>query len=54
MAAADPTYGLRYLADEWMKITDIECAVLLAPNCNVEACDSAQDTIVVEVRTDEG
>jgi len=37
-----------------MMITDTECTVLLAPNCNVEACDSAQDTIVVEVRTDEG
>jgi L-rhamnonate dehydratase len=37
-----------------MNISDVECTVLRAPNCNVEACDSAQDTIVVEVRTTDG
>jgi L-rhamnonate dehydratase len=37
-----------------MKITDVDCSVLLTPNYNAEACDSAQDTIVVRVHTDEG
>ena len=37
-----------------MKITSIDCTVLLAPNCNPDACDSSQDTIVVRVHTDEG
>ena len=37
-----------------MRITDVTCTVLAIPDCNAEACDSAQDTIVVEVHTDEG
>lgn len=37
-----------------MKITSVECSVLVDPDCNPDACDSSQDTIVVEVRTDEG
>ncbi len=37
-----------------MKITDIECFVLLVPDFDVEACSSAQDNIVVRVHTDEG
>lgn len=37
-----------------MKITDVTCTVLAIPECNADACDSAQDTIVVEVHTDEG
>ncbi len=37
-----------------MKITSIECDVLLVPDCNPDACDSSQDTIVVRVHTDEG
>jgi L-alanine-DL-glutamate epimerase-like enolase superfamily enzyme len=37
-----------------MKITSIECTVLLVPDCDPDACDSSQDTIVVRVHTDEG
>ena len=37
-----------------MKITDIECFVLLVPDFDAEACSSAQDNIVVRVHTDEG
>lgn len=37
-----------------MKITSVECAVLLVPDVNPDACDSSQDTIVVRVHTDEG
>ncbi len=37
-----------------MKITDVKCTVLMVPDCNPDACDSSQDTIVVEVHTDEG
>lgn len=37
-----------------MKITDVSCAVLVVPDCQPDACDSAQDTIVVSVHTDEG
>ncbi len=37
-----------------MKITGVECSVLVVPDCNADACDSSQDTIVVEVQTDEG
>ena len=37
-----------------MKITDIECHVLLDPNYDVDATSSAQDDIVVEIHTDEG
>jgi L-rhamnonate dehydratase len=37
-----------------MKITSVECTVLLVPDYNVDACDSAQDTVVVKVHTDGG
>jgi hypothetical protein len=37
-----------------MKITGVECTVLLVPDYNADACDSSQDTVVVKVRTDEG
>jgi len=37
-----------------MKITKIDCHVLLVPDCNLDACSSAQDDLIVEVHTDEG
>ena len=37
-----------------MKITKIDCHVLLVPDYDSEACSSAQDDLVVEVHTDEG
>lgn len=37
-----------------MKITSLDCTVLLATNMDPEACDSSQDTVVVKVNTDEG
>lgn len=37
-----------------MKITHIDCHVLVAPDVNVGATSSAQDDIIVEVHTDEG
>ncbi len=37
-----------------MKITRIECHVLLVPDVDIGATSSAQDDIVVEVHTDEG
>ena len=37
-----------------MKITDIECYVLLVPDYEADATSSAQDNIVVRVHTDEG
>jgi len=37
-----------------MKITAIECDVLLVPDYQADACDSSQDTVVVQVHTDEG
>jgi L-alanine-DL-glutamate epimerase-like enolase superfamily enzyme len=37
-----------------MKITEIECLVLLVPDYRVEACSSAQDDLVVRIHTDEG
>ncbi len=37
-----------------MKITDIECFVLLVPDVDSEACSSAQDDVVVVVHTDAG
>jgi len=37
-----------------MRITGIDCHVLLDPDYEPEATSSAQDTIVVEVHTDEG
>jgi L-alanine-DL-glutamate epimerase-like enolase superfamily enzyme len=40
--------------DSILKITRIDCHVLLIPNYNPEACSSAQDDLVVEVYTDEG
>lgn len=37
-----------------MKITRIDCHVLLDPSCDAGATSSAQDDIVVEIHTDEG
>jgi L-alanine-DL-glutamate epimerase-like enolase superfamily enzyme len=37
-----------------MKITDIECHVLVQPAYDTSAASSAQDDIVVEIHTDEG
>ena len=37
-----------------MKITKIECHVLLDPEYDPAATSSAQDDLVVEVHTDEG
>ena len=37
-----------------MKITRIDCHVLLVPDYDPEACSSAQDDLVVEVHTDAG
>ena len=37
-----------------MKITDVECLVLLVPDYDAAACSSAQDNLVVRVHTDEG
>ncbi len=37
-----------------MKITSVDCRVLTVPDCNPDACDSSQDTIIVQVHTDEG
>jgi L-alanine-DL-glutamate epimerase-like enolase superfamily enzyme len=37
-----------------MRITDIECHVLLAPNMSTGSTSSAQDSFIVIVRTDEG
>src|SRR5262245_35855274 len=37
-----------------MKITGIDCHVLLVPDYDTEACSSAQDNLVVEIHTDEG
>ena len=41
-------------AGRGVRITGIDCHVLLDPACEPEATSSAQDTIVVEVHTDEG
>jgi L-alanine-DL-glutamate epimerase-like enolase superfamily enzyme len=37
-----------------MKITDIQCHILVAPDIRADATSSSQDTIVVLVHTDEG
>jgi len=37
-----------------MKITGVDCTALVVPDCDQEACDSSQDTVVVEVHSDEG
>lgn len=37
-----------------MKITKIDCHVLLIPDYDSAACSSAQDDLVVEIHTDEG
>ena len=37
-----------------MKITDIECHVLLVPDVRKDVTSSAQDDIVVRAQTDEG
>lgn len=37
-----------------MKITGIDCHVLLVPDYDTQACSSAQDDLVVVIKTDEG
>jgi L-alanine-DL-glutamate epimerase-like enolase superfamily enzyme len=37
-----------------MKVTGLDLHILLAPDYDAEACSSAQDDLIVEVRTDEG
>lgn len=37
-----------------LKITQVDCHVLLVPDVNIEASSSAQDDIIVEIHTDEG
>ena len=37
-----------------MKITNIDCHVLVIPDYDAQACSSAQDDLVVEIHTDEG
>src|SRR5260370_11459836 len=37
-----------------MLISDVSCTVPGVPECNANACVSAQDTVVVEIQTDEG
>ena len=37
-----------------MKIIDVECFVLLVPDFRADACSSAQDNLVVKIRTDDG
>jgi L-rhamnonate dehydratase len=36
-----------------MKITAVECAVLMAPDFDPDHCDTAQDNVVVQVHTDD-
>src|SRR5436309_14997804 len=40
--------------NEKMKITRVDCHVLLDPGYDIGATSSAQDDIVVEIHTDEG
>lgn len=47
-------HGLARVGKTSMKITRIDCHVLLDPDWNPDACSSAQDDLVVEVHTDEG
>ncbi len=37
-----------------MKISKIDCHILLIPDYDVHACSSAQDDLVIEIHTDEG
>ena len=37
-----------------MKITDVECHVVVVPEVEEDACSSAQDDVVVLIHTDEG
>jgi len=37
-----------------MKITRVDCHVLLIPDYDAQACSSAQDDLVVEIHTDDG
>lgn len=37
-----------------MKITDVECHILVAPDLQINATSSSQDDVVIIVRTDEG
>src|SRR5690606_18429182 len=50
------THGSRsqYTGSPRMKITDVECFVLLVPDYRTDACSSAQDNLVVKIHTDEG
>ncbi len=41
-------------SEKVMKITGIDCHILLAPDYDATACSSAQDDLVIEVHTDEG
>jgi len=52
-AGCNPSTSMLPVARQ-MKITDIECHVLLVPNVRTDATSSAQDDIVVFVHTDEG
>src|SRR6201991_2777975 len=46
--------GSRRFQKAFMKITSIDCHVLLVPNYDAAACSSAQDNLVVEIHTDAG
>ncbi|MCK4966346.1 mandelate racemase/muconate lactonizing enzyme family protein, partial [bacterium] len=37
-----------------MKITDVECIILVAPDLREDATSSSQDDVVILVHTDEG
>ena len=37
-----------------MKVTHVDCHVLLVPDFDAAACSSVQDDLVVEVQTDAG
>ncbi|MCH2607709.1 MAG: mandelate racemase/muconate lactonizing enzyme family protein, partial [Pedosphaera sp.] len=52
-AGCNPSTSMLPVARQ-MKITDIECHVLLVPDVRTDATSSAQDDIVVFVHTDEG
>ncbi len=37
-----------------MKITGVECTVLVAPNCSMDSLNTAQENVLVQVETDAG
>jgi len=37
-----------------MRITGVECTVLVAPNCRLDSLNTAQDNVLVQVQTDTG